>query len=249
MPTIEEISGWIGEELVGADDAKLGTISHVYVDRKTGEPSFVSVKTGMFGMKSSLVPVAEAAQHGDHVHVPFTKDQVKDAPNVEDDEDLSEAEEQRLYEHYSLAYSTGGEDEHDDASAGHDTSGPNTDQAMTRSEEQLSVGKRSIESGRARLLKYVVTEDVSTTIALSHEEATIEREPITDANRDAALRGAEISEEEHEVTLHAEEPVVQKSVVPMERVRLGTETVTEDAEVSDTVRKEQIGIEGDVRGL
>lgn len=246
MPTVTEVQNWIGEDLVGQDEKKLGTISQVYLDRETGDLSFVSVKTGMFGMKSSLVPITEASQHGDHVHVPYTKDQVKDAPNIDDDEDLSEAEEQRLYQHYGLGYA-GGYDGPDYDSVGHDTSGPNTDEAMTRSEEEMRVGTRNTKSGRARLRKYVVTEDVSTTVPVSHEEATIEREPITDANRDAATSGAEISEEEHEVTLHAEEPVVAKNVVAKERVRLGTETVTEDAEVNETVRKEQIEAEGDIR--
>jgi hypothetical protein len=64
--------------------------------------------------------------------------------------------------------------------------------------------------------------------------------PVTDANRGAATSGSDISEEEHEVTLRAERPVVNKETVPVERVRLGTETVTEDHEVSETLRKEQI---------
>ncbi len=123
---------------------------------------------------------------------------------------------------------------------GHDTSGPNTDDAMTRSEERLHVGTENVATGRARLRKYVVTENVTQTVPVSHEEVRLEREPITDANRDAALSGADITEEEHEVTLHAERPVTQKETVPVERVRLGTETVTEQTEVSEQVRKEQI---------
>ena len=123
---------------------------------------------------------------------------------------------------------------------GRDTSGPTTDEAMTRSEERLHVGTESVQAGRARLRKYVVTENVTQTVPVSHEEVRVEREPITDANRDAALDGPAISEEEHEVTLNAERPVTEKEAVPVERVRLGTETVTEQAEVNDQVRKEQI---------
>jgi uncharacterized protein (TIGR02271 family) len=134
---------------------------------------------------------------------------------------------------------------------GHDTSGPTTDEAMTRSEERLNVGKESVQAGRARLRKYVVTENVTRTVPVSHEEVRVEREPITDANRDAALDGPAITEEEHEVTLNAERPVVEKEAVPVERVRLGTETVTEDAQVSEEVRKEQIeepDVDTDLRG-
>jgi uncharacterized protein (TIGR02271 family) len=126
-----------------------------------------------------------------------------------------------------------------------DTSGPATDDAMTRSEEELRVGTQRREAGRARLRKFVVTEDVETTVPVQREEVRVEREPITDANRDAALSGPEISEEEHEVTLHSEEPVVEKQVVPKERVRLETDTVTEERGVSDEVRKERIEAEGD----
>jgi uncharacterized protein (TIGR02271 family) len=116
---------------------------------------------------------------------------------------------------------------------------------MTRSEEELHVGTAKREAGRARLRKWVESEPVSTTVQTSHEEARIEREPITDANVDAATDGPELSEEEHEVTLHSEEPVVEKRTVPKERVRLTKDTHTDEAEVSDEVRKERIETEGD----
>jgi uncharacterized protein (TIGR02271 family) len=111
---------------------------------------------------------------------------------------------------------------------------------MTRSEERLRVGTEQAEAGRVRLRKYVVTENVTQTVPVSHEEVRLEREPITDASRGQAMTGADITEEEHEVTLHAERPVVAKETVPVERVRLGKETVTQDQEVSETLRKEQI---------
>ncbi len=111
---------------------------------------------------------------------------------------------------------------------------------MTRSEERLRVGTESTPAGRARLRKYVVTENVTTTVPVSHEEVRLEREPITGDNRDAALSGADISEEEHEVTLQAERPVVAKETVPVERVRLGTETITEERQIDSEVRKERI---------
>ncbi len=129
-------------------------------------------------------------------------------------------------------------------SRGHDTSGPTTDDAMTLSEERVNVGTERVEAGRARLRKYVVTENVSQTVPVSHEEVRLEREPITDANMGSAMDGPAISEEEHEVTLHAERPVVEKEAVPVERVRLGTETVTEQQQVSETVRKEQVDTDG-----
>jgi len=73
----------------------------------------------------------------------------------------------------------------------------------------------------------------------------VEREPITAANVDDATAGPEISEQEQEVVLHEEEPVVSKRAVPKERVRLEKETVTSEEQVSADLRKEQIEAEGE----
>jgi stress response protein YsnF len=73
----------------------------------------------------------------------------------------------------------------------------------------------------------------------------IEREPITDANRGAAESGPAISEEEHEVVLHGEVPVVDKDVEAVERIRLNKETVTEQQTVTDQVRKERVDLDED----
>ena len=127
---------------------------------------------------------------------------------------------------------------------GRDTSGPTTDDAMTRSEERLNVGTEKQATGRARLRKYVTTENVTRTVPVQREEVRIEREPITEANRGAALSGPDLSDEEHEVTLHEERPVIEKETVPVERVRLDTETVTDEVTVDEEVRKERIETDG-----
>jgi uncharacterized protein (TIGR02271 family) len=142
-------------------------------------------------------------------------------------------------------------DDRDDArrgrTRGRDTSRPTTDRAMTRSEEQLRVGTETREAGRARLRKHVVTEHQNVRVPVSREEVTVEREPITDGNAGAVRSGPAISEEEYEVTLMAERPVVEKEAVPVERVRLGTETRTEHETVGGEVRKEQIELDADDR--
>ncbi len=255
MPTVEEIRSWAGRTAVGPDGDKVGKVDHLYLDRQTGEPTFAAIKTGLFGSSDSLVPVEGASLSGDDVHLAYDKAKVKDAPNVEADGELSETEEARLYEYYGISgYSQYEGADHDTiaeydrnrhGTAGHDTSGPTTDSAMTRSEEELRVGTTQREVGKARLRKYIVTEDVHTTVPVSREEVRVEREPITDANRGDAYDGPALSEEEHEVTLRAEQPVVGKDVVAKERVRLETDTVTEQVEVDETVRKEQIETDGD----
>ena len=251
MPQMTDVYEWQGRTVVGQDGDKIGSIKDIYVDHQTGKPEWASVAGGLFGMKSHLVPLANASPEGEDVRVPVTKDQVKDAPAVDPDGELSEREEQRLFEHYGVPYTTEGSTTAQGApGAGYEgararTSGTGTDDAMTRSEEEVRVGTASRERGRARLRKYVVTEQVQKTVPVSREEVRLEREPITDENVDQATAGPEISEAEHEVVLHEEEPVVEKRAVPKERVRLGKERVTDEAEVSEEVRKERIEPEGE----
>ena len=237
-------------QVIDSEGSKVGKVDTIFLDVETNRPEWAAVKTGMFGGKTTLVPLVNASTTGDELRVPYTKDAIKSAPHHDPDVELSNSDEAELFDHYGIAYH--GETVTADsgqtnqgapartAGAGHDTSGPNTDDAMTRSEERLHVGTRQVETGKARLRKYIVSETVTQTVPVSHEEVVIEREPITDANRDAALSGGELTEEEHEVTLHAERPVVAKETVPVERVRLGTETVTGSEQVSEEVRKEQI---------
>jgi uncharacterized protein (TIGR02271 family) len=263
VPTIEDAKTWRGYDAVGPDANKLGSIEDIYLDQATGEPEWVALKTGMFGGKLSFAPLTQARQDGDTIVLPYEKNQIKNAPRVEADGALSQEEEAQLYRHYGLEYTethsdtglaAGGTDQdaHFDEDAestgrdpvGHDVSGPTTDDAMTRSEEELRVGTTRREAGRARLRKYVVTEEETVTVPVQREEVRIEREPITDANVDDAMDGPAISEEEHEVVLHAEEAVVDKQTVPKERIRLEKDVTTEDETVSETVRKEQVDVDG-----
>ena len=245
-----------GSAVVSSDGEKIGSIEDIYLDRETEEPEWALVKTGLFGSNGTFVPLAEATMTGSDITVPYGKDQVKSAPNMAPDGELTQEQEAELYSYYGLEYADyrsdtglpqGQKDEvWDEDAVGRDTSGPTTDDAMTRSEEELRVGKATREAGTARLKKYVVTENVTQTVPVQREEVRIETEPITDANIDQASSGPDISDEEHEVVLHEEEPVVEKRTVPKERVRLSKDTVTEEHAVSEEVRKEQIEAQGDV---
>jgi len=141
----------------------------------------------------------------------------------------------------------GGADAGADRPLGQDISGAAGDDAMTRSEERLRAGTDQVEAGRARLRKYVVTDTEQVEVPVSREEVRLEREPITEANRAAAVSGPAITESEHEVTLHEERPVVQTEAVPVERVRLDKDTVTDTETVSGEVRKEQVELDDDTR--
>ena len=249
MNATEEITRLRGATLIGADGGKIGSIQDIYADRETGRPEWMAVSTGMFGSRLSFVPLAEAQITGDDVRVPYDKAQVKDAPNVEPDGELSQQEETELYRYYGIEYATSSVDDsgtgesRTGGTVGRDVSGPTTDDAMTRSEEELRVGKTERETGRARLRKYVVTDQVTETVPVKREEIRVEREPITDANVDRATEGPELSEEEHEVVLHEEEVVADKRVVPKERVRLDKDVEVDERTVSEDVRREEIDVD------
>ncbi|MFH8756962.1 PRC and DUF2382 domain-containing protein [Streptomyces atroolivaceus] len=289
-----------GLTVYDSDGEKVGTVGRVYVDDDTGKPDWITVKTGMFGMKESFVPLAGARRVGSDLHVSHPKDRVKDAPRVDADAHLSVSEEEELYRHYGMtrkgtgpagsggnarttsgtgtgamgaagaagaagtartasagqAKSTGtgaGAGRHRDmdtsstsrplAGAGAERSAAGTGgrEEMIRSEEQLQVGTEEYESGKARLHKYVVTENVTRTVPVSHEEVRVVREPVQPGEKGAGMTGrSELGEQDVEITLHAERATVRKEAVPVERVHLETSRVTEQKEVSAELRKEKI---------
>lgn len=259
---------YVGRTAVDPQGNKIGTVGQVYLNDQTGQPDWITVNTGLFGLKENFAPLAGSGFDGDDVVLPFDKDVVKDSPDIADSSHLDLDEQDTLYGYYRQYLGTAATGPSRTADAGQDAGyshepGPDTaqgdpgyqpgtdrnpadgaaDQAMTRSEEQLQVGTEQVETGRARLHKYVVTEEQTMQVPVTREEVRIEREPITYANRDAALTGPDIAEQEHEVVLHEERPVVQTEAVPVERVRLGTESVTEQQAVTGQVRKEQIEVD------
>jgi uncharacterized protein (TIGR02271 family) len=249
MPDTDTVRAWHDRTMLDRDGDRIGTIEAIYLDDQTGQPEWALVNTGLFGIKSSFVPLAQATQTGADVRVPYDKQLVKDAPRIDPDQHLSEAEEQQLWRHYGLDYDTTdrsvatGRDDTSRARGGRGTSTPTTDDAMTRSEEELRVGTTQRERGRVRLRKYVTSEHVEQAVPVRRERVRVEREPITDANLGAATSGPDLSEDEHEVVLREEEPVVEKRVVPRERVRLGKDTVTDEERVAEELRKEQIDVD------
>jgi uncharacterized protein (TIGR02271 family) len=249
MPDINTVRAWEGRTMVDRDGNPVGSINAIYLDDQTGQPEWALVNTGLFGTKSTFVPLAQAAPTGENVQVPYDKRLIKDAPRVDVDQHLSETEEQQLWRHYGLDYDSADRRAASDDVAssrggvGRDVAGRTTDDAMTRSEEELRVGTTQRERGRVRLRKYVTTEHVQQAVPVRRERVRLEREPITDANIHAATSGPEISEEEHEVVLREEEPVVEKRVVPRERIRLDKDTVTGEEQVTESVRKEQIEVD------
>jgi uncharacterized protein (TIGR02271 family) len=232
----------IGGTVVGPAGQKIGKFGQVFIDDRSGEPAWATVHTGFFGLSESFIPLSEAAIAGDTLSIPYDKQTVKDAPNIEPEGRLSEAEEQELYRYYSLAWDDADqaavqpgvpesearteysrEDMREPVAGGPEAS-------MLRSEEQLHVGTENVETGKVRLRKHVVTEDVTRTVPVSHEEVRLEREPVADAPAAGAL-GGELAADE-------------KSTEPVERVSLEKEAVTEEERLKAELRKEQVETEG-----
>ncbi|MFJ2114740.1 MULTISPECIES: DUF2382 domain-containing protein [unclassified Streptomyces] len=267
-----------GRSVYDQDGDKIGNVGEVYVGDRSGRPEWVTVKTGLFGMKESLVPLTGARRAGEDIHVPYAKETVKEAPRLDADEHLDPGQEKQLYHHYGLTaaggiaaagmgtaagtrtgtaagtgMSTGRAAAAPEARTGRPmagvrgsmpTEGKEGYEELIRSEEQLHITTEEREVGHARLRKVVVTENVTTSVPLSHEEVRVVHEAISPEDR-ANIRGSRIGEAQTEVTLHAEQPVISKESVPVERVRMEREKVTEQKEVTAEVRKEQIEYDTD----
>ena len=247
MPDVDTVRSWQGATMVDRDGDKVGTIESIYVDDQSGDPGWALVNTGLFGTKSTFVPLAQANPAGEDVQVAYEKQLIKDAPRMAPDGHLSEAEEQQPWRHDGLDY---GADYSDRAAQVRGTEDVDLPAGVGAGGREggydRAVGTTARERGRVRLRKCVTTEQEQVAVPVQREEVRVEREPITDANLDAATSGPEISEAEHEVVLHEEEPVVEKTTVPRERVWLDTETVTDERLVSEEVRKEQIDVDDQV---
>jgi len=254
MTDVAELQRWEGRTVVDKDGDKIGKVDQVLINDETGNPEWLGVTTGLFGKRQNFVPLAESRFVGDDVQVAYDKAHVKDAPNFEVESHMEPQEEADLYRHYGIEYmpleaqAPVASPQPAPGTVARDTSGPETDSAITRSEEEVRVGTMRQEAGRVRLRRYITTESVAQTVPVEREEVRIEREPITEANAGDAMSGPDLSEEEVELTLSEEEPVVEKRVVPKERVRLDKDVVTEQETVSTDLRKEQIDVEGEGTG-
>ena len=248
--TIDRLSQAHGQTVYSSDGEKIGSVEEIFYDEETNQPEWVSVGTGFLGRKTVLVPVQGATLRDDGLYAPASKEQVEGAPDVDvTGGEISQESEQGLYSHYGLAYSerrseTGlpeGAPGYTEARQGR-AGAVEREGEVTRTEEELRVGKRETEAGRARLRKWVETEPVQEDVTLRREQARVTREPV-----DQPVSGAEIGEQEVEVPLRKEEPVVQKETVAKERIGLEKDVDTERETVADEVRKERVDVEGDVK--
>ena len=259
----------------GTDGEKIGKVGVVYVDADSAQPTFVTVNTGLFGTNESFVPVNDAKFNGDDVTVPYTKEFVKDAPNIAEDGELSPEEEQRLYEYYSLsnnsanagydnnrgtATGTAGvagagadldRDRHEHADRDHHAHAGHEgrDGDVVAHEERLRVDNAATarETGRVRLRKVVHTDTETVEVPVRREEIHVEREKIDPNSAEARSTHHNFDEKNEDITVTAyeERPNVSVDTVATERVNVSKEVHTDKERVSGEVHKEEIVVEGD----
>jgi sporulation protein YlmC with PRC-barrel domain len=102
MTRVTEEYEWRGRNVVTSDGDKVGTLEEVYLDADSGHPEWATVRTGLFGAQHTIVPLVDVDHCHGEVVVPYTKDQVKGAPSVDPDGQLSDAEEELLSDHYDV---------------------------------------------------------------------------------------------------------------------------------------------------
>ncbi|AKK03584.1 PRC and DUF2382 domain-containing protein [Corynebacterium epidermidicanis] len=248
---------------------KLGGVKEIFVDDRTGQPTFVEVGHGLFGMSSSIVPLRGHKLAGDDLQLAFSKDRIKDAPDMDVNNALTPADQNEIYRHYGVAdiedteryddhrgrvaggaagtgagmdaTETGHRTDHVDHTDRHDLTDDNT---LVRSEERLNVDTERVEAGEARLRKYVVHDTETVEVPVTREEVRVERTPIDGEAREGVLHRAGIGEDEASVTLHEERVTVNKETVPVEEVSLQKERVHDTERVTEDVRKERIDVDG-----
>src|SRR5215207_6394056 len=213
----QELLNMRGRTVYDRDGEKIGSVEDIYCDNESGTPEWIGIGTGIFKTKHVTVPVEGYSIRGDGVCVPYSKDQVKDAPDVDGDE-IAQDRENELYEYYGLRqqgfqqptetynpaqYRAAGTDQ-GAAGADRGVAGDRDQTSMTRSEEEMRIGKQNVDAGRVRLRKWVETEPVSEDVRLRRETARIERQPLNEP-----VTNADLGEREIEVNLQREEPVVE----------------------------------------
>jgi hypothetical protein len=173
MPSIDQLTPFLGNQVLDRDGDKVGKLVDLYVDDDSNEPKWFAVKTGLFGAKVSFVPIARSHAEGDDVQVDHTKDQIKDAPRVDPDGALSPDEERQLYRHYGLEGDGGARDRESGtrhADQAGTTQRERSDREDQTDEDDATAGPPVRETaGGVRLRKYVVTEEKTITVPVQRE--------------------------------------------------------------------------------
>jgi hypothetical protein len=163
-PDIDTALAWRGRTVCDQDGNKLGTLSQLYLDSETSRPAWAGVKRGRLRTTETIVPLSDAAEVGDELRLPYDSARFDEAPDIDPDVELTEEQERVLHEHYGRQWQARSDDE--------------TGIAMTRSEEEVTVGKKAVKRAeRVRLKKVLVEDEVTETVPVRREEIRLETDP------------------------------------------------------------------------
>jgi uncharacterized protein (TIGR02271 family) len=265
--TAEEaaLEGVIGYDVLDREGNGIGRVEAVWTDH-TGQPAFLGVKTGWLLGKTHVVPAysAEVNYPREHVRVPYSREDVKNAPSYNPEDDLSSEREEEICAYYGArgpvlreTQATAGSVQAEQGQSEYQESRSqgSGDTTIPLHEEELKIGKREVETGGVRLRKIVRTETVERPVELRHEDIVVERVPA--GERQAGTMGTEAGQrvfegEEVYIPLRREEAVVEKDVRVREEIRARKTSETQRENVSGEIRREDVEIEenrGDEREL
>ena len=264
--TAENAQQMLDYQVIDQTGTDIGTVHSFWANAHTGQLEFLGIKTGWLFGHNHVIPVdkVELDDAGRTVRVPYAGEFIKDAPSVDADATISDAEEAEIYRYYqaggtSTATTTERSSIKDTAAASGAALGLNTASQKTTSvtdkdtievpltEEQVRVGKRTVDAGQVRLRKIVRTEIVNQPVEIRHEDVVIERVSADQVRAGSAT--SDFTEQTIDVPLTREEVVVQKDAHVTGAVRLRKTEGVEQQQVSETVRKEDVEVVRDGKTL
>ena len=241
-----DIRGW---EVKTFDGRKLGKVEELIVDTDAMRVRYMEVKADRAAVggnedRNVLVPIGTARLDDEHDNVLIDRlptGGFAGTPAYTRDR-LDENYERSLRD----AYGDGKKDRDlfdDQGFWGKRRSGRENASYLTRSEEELAVGKRKVQAGSVEVHKHVETEHVKEKVPVTREEVTVERRPVSGASAGGAGGRAQIKEDEIRVPLMAEEVVVDKRTVPKEELVIKKHAVHDEKTVEADLKKERIDVD------
>jgi hypothetical protein len=256
----------IGAQMVGRDGEGIGAVERVFSKDSTGEPAWVTVRTGVM-RREHVIPLEGSQANADSIHVPYTHDMVKNSPKLEFDDHLSTDDIKVLSQYYGttaqaakpadrttrqpdttarpvsgapMPASTAGDAAAHGVKVPQDLHRDATLEAV-RYGERLQVAKESREAGRVKLRTYVEQTATEQRVELHRETVEVERVPITDTARFTGEQ-PDWAEQVQEIVLFAEQAHVSKEVVPLERIIVRKKMISEEQVLRDSVRTQQFEV-------
>jgi len=238
-----------GYDVLDSTGNTIGSVDNVWVDDATNELEFIGVKTGWLFGKTHVLPTADAQISSGSVTVPYSQDQIKNAPSFGGDSELSPENEDEIYSYFNIDRTTatsptglpaGGTGMRSSGSAGETKLTDEGSMDVPVSEEELQVGKRQVEAGTVRLRKVVRTEHEEVPVELKREEIQVERVPASEATN---VPDSAFQEKDIEIPVMREEPVVAKEARVTGKVHVEKTADTETQTVGDEVRREEVNVD------